>query len=140
MSNKVINVRVNTTHAYIQGRNGMYDIGELVIWGESNPDNNTSAFYIDGVSKYRKQAVNGGFGSLTAEELDELCSKWLAARRLENDKTIEPLHCPKCGSYEVDWGRMDDAGGEYYRNNLCNKCGFRFTEEWVFDKWEADGE
>jgi len=66
--------------AYIRGRNGYFEITELVMfqWGEDDPLGD-GAVDILGIGK-RGKAIRGGFGCLRADEIDALCKAWIEAR------------------------------------------------------------
>lgn len=69
-------VSVNTEHAYMIGRNGFFRLRGVDI----TLFDHTSSVAIDGISAKKNMLINGGFGDITPEEMDSLCSQWLGFR------------------------------------------------------------
>jgi len=65
---------VDVSEAWIQGRNGVFDLCRIVIFGDE------FGLYIDGISKHRKIAINGGMGNISPEEMDQLVVAYIKAR------------------------------------------------------------
>lgn len=65
---------VNVSNAWIQGRNGVFDLSKIVIFGDE------FGLFIDGISKHRKVAINGGIGNISPEEMDQLVVAYIKAR------------------------------------------------------------
>jgi len=61
-------------NAWIQGRNGLFDLHSIVICGEDN------GLYINGISKRRKIPINGGIGNISPEDMDRLVVAYIKAR------------------------------------------------------------
>lgn len=133
MSNIPQSVEIKTDHAYIQGRNGYWEITAINIWWDDR------YVHIDGVGK-RGIPINGGLDRILPRNMDTLCQSYLDARRATDPATTEPEDCPKCASDNVTWGHFQPEYEYAYRSNKCNSCGFTFTEEWRFDRWEEDSE
>lgn len=78
--------------AYITGRNGTFDLRELNIWSDQYA-------YIDGISKHFGIAVNGGFGRIPLNSMDEVCQKWLEQRGFTvaaPNQDVEPENLEEC--------------------------------------------
>ncbi len=60
------------TKGWVQGRNGMFDLSQLILW-----EINEKEIWIQGVSK-RGKTINGGFGAIPKEELLQLCESYLS--------------------------------------------------------------
>lgn len=65
--------------AWIEGRNGIFDIPEVDIWYGGIPIAEAVFVTIGGVGK-RGNIIRGGL-TVSAETMDELCSWWISQRK-----------------------------------------------------------
>jgi hypothetical protein len=74
----VSSVKIDVAEAYEQGRNGLVSLKQIKIWWTEDDA------YIDGYGQ-RMTAINGGFGRIRLEEMDQLCRAYLDARKKEKE-------------------------------------------------------